>query len=416
MEAAMANFGFGSTNPGDFGAGPDLDALARQYWSAWGQMMRGAGAQPAQPSVPGWNEAVNWWSQLAKGASPQADETLDRFNSQARGWFGEIQKLAAQFAGSDASAGDIAGAWKRALGGNAANPFADVFGAMRGPGQQDLSGWVEQIAPYLERLQGQGQSIFGLPAFGFAREHQERLQALAQAHVDYQKQSQAYNALMAEAGQDAFSRFEDKLAERSEPGRQITSARALFDLWIDAAEEAYAQIALSPRFRDAYAALVNSQMRLRAGVQKEIEQASGTFGIPTRTEIDAAHRKIVQLERELRRLRDEVQQSRSGSNEALRAQAQAAVEPVARTFEAKQAEAKRPAGKKSAAKSAKPAPKKIVKPRAAQAAAAAASKSTAVAAGKPKPVKKTAIARPQPPARPDAAPVKPARKTSKKAR
>ncbi|MGJ7901487.1 class III poly(R)-hydroxyalkanoic acid synthase subunit PhaE [Lysobacter sp. 1R34A] len=404
----MANFGFGSTHPGDFGAGPDLDALARQYWSAWGQMMRGTGAQPAQPSVPGWNEAVNWWSQLAKGASPQADETLDRFNSQARGWFGEIQKLAAQFAGSDASAGDIAGAWKRALGGDAANPFADVFGAMRGPGQQDLSRWVEQIAPYLERLQGQGQSIFGLPAFGFAREHQERLQALAQAHMDYQKQSQAYNALMAEAGQDAFARFEDKLAERSEPGRQISSARALFDLWIDAAEEAYAQIALSPRFRDAYAALVNSQMRLRAGVQKEIEQASGTFGIPTRTEIDAAHRKIVQLERELRRLRDEVQQSRSsGANEAPRrpadaprAQAQPAAEPAA---------------KKSAAKSAKPAPKKIVKPRAAQAAAAAASKSAAVAAGKPNPAKKTAIARPQPPARPDSAAVKPAQ-PNKKAR
>jgi class III poly(R)-hydroxyalkanoic acid synthase PhaE subunit len=408
MEAAMANFGFGSTNPGDFGAGPDLDALARQYWSAWGQMMRGAGAQPSQPSVPGWNEAVNWWSQLAKGASPQADETLDRFNSQARGWFGEIQKLAAQFAGSDASAGDIAGAWKRALGGNAANPFADVFGAMRGPGQQDLSRWVEQVAPFLERLQGQGQSILGLPAFGFAREHQERLQALAQAHVDYQKQSQAYNALMAEAGQDAFSRFEDKLAERSEPGRQLSSARALFDLWIDAAEEAYAQIALSPRFRDAYAALVNSQMRLRAGVQKEVEQASGGFGIPTRTEIDAAHRKIAQLERELRRLRDEVQQSRSVSaNEAPRRAAEAPrapAQPVAK-----------PAAK-SAAKSAKPAAKKTVKPRAAQAAAAAASKSGDVSPGKPKPAKKTAIARPQPPTRPSAAAaVKPA-KTTQKAR
>ncbi|MGO4779365.1 poly(R)-hydroxyalkanoic acid synthase subunit PhaE, partial [Lysobacter sp. 2RAB21] len=70
---------------------------------------------------------------------------------------------------------------------------------------------------------------------------------------------------------------------------------------------AYAEIALSPRFRDAYAALVNSQMRLRAGVQKEIEQASGSLGIPTRTEIDSAHRKIVQLERELRRLREQAE-------------------------------------------------------------------------------------------------------------
>ncbi|QWP75060.1 class III poly(R)-hydroxyalkanoic acid synthase subunit PhaE [Lysobacter sp. K5869] len=391
----MANFGFGSNNPGDFGAGAgfnpqDFERLARQYWGAWGEMMRGAAPQPpAQPSIPGWNEALNWWSQLARGgAQPQVEDTLDRFNSQARGWFGEIQKLAAQFAGRDASAADIAGAWKQALGGQGANPFADVFGAMRGPGQQDFARWVEQVKPFLERMRDGGSSLLGLPAFGFAREHQERVQQLAQAYLNYQQQSQAYNALMAEAGQDAFKRFEDKLAERSEPGRQIGSARALFDLWIDAAEDAYAEIALSPRFRDAYAALVNSQMRLRGGVQKEIEQASTQFGIPTRTEIDAAHRKIVQLERELRRLRDELLDARGRD---------AAAEPPSKP--APKA-ASKPAAKQAAA----------AKPRTAQAAAPAPSRSAAAskpAASKPatgKPAaKKTAIARPQPPAKPAAA-------------
>lgn len=393
----MANFGFGSNNPGDFGAGinaPDFDRLARQYWSAWGDMMRGATPQPAQPAVPGWNEALNWWSQLAKGGGqPQVEDTLDRFNSQARGWFGEIQKLAAQFAGRDASPGDIAGAWKQAMGGNAGNPFAEMMGAMRGPGQQDFGRWAEQIAPFLERLQGQGQSLLGLPAFGFAREHQERVQQLAQAHLDYQQQSQAYNALMAQAGQDAFARFEDKLAERSEPGRQIGSARALFDLWIDAAEDAYAQIALSPRFRDAYAALVNSQMRLRAGVQKEIEQASGNLGIPTRTEIDAAHRKIVQLERELRRLRDEVQagrEPRAAAQAAPASQPSAPQRAAAEQAERKQA-ARKPAAPEQAAKKTKP--------------RAAAATPVRQAASKPakKAAKKTAIARPQPPAQPRAA-------------
>ncbi|MGH8080241.1 MAG: class III poly(R)-hydroxyalkanoic acid synthase subunit PhaE [Lysobacter sp.] len=397
----MANFGFGSNNPGDFGAGfnaQDFDRLARQYWSAWGEMMRNGGApQAAQPSMPGWNEAVSWWSQLAKGGTPQAEDTLDRFNSQARGWFGEIQKLAAQFAGSNASAGDIAGAWKQALGGGAANPFADVFGSMRGPGQQDFNRWAEQVAPFLERMQNQGQSLLGLPAFGFSREHQERVQRLLQAQADYQKQSQAYNALMAEAGQEAFSRFEDKLAERSEPGRQITSARALFDLWIDAAEDAYAQIALSPRFRDAYAALVNSQMRLRAGVQKEIEQASGSLGIPTRTEIDAAHRKIVQLERELRRLRDEVHNARASSG----ASPQAKSEPVAARPAAKKAAAKRPA---RPAQAAAPAPSKSVEPaRLKVVPTKPAAKKTASAPTSKPAAKKTAIARPQPPAKPVAA-------------
>ncbi|MBX9403455.1 class III poly(R)-hydroxyalkanoic acid synthase subunit PhaE [Lysobacter sp. BMK333-48F3] len=390
----MANFGFGSNNPGGFGAvGSDgFEQLARQYWGAWGEMMRGAAPQPAQPSMPGWNEAVQWWSQLAKGSSPQADDTLDRFNSQARAWFGEIQKLAAQFAGRDASAADIAGAWKQAMGGQGGNPFADVFGAMRGPGQQDFSRWVEQIAPYLQNLHSEGRAWLGVPALGFSREHQERVQHLGQAYLDYQQRSQAYNALMAEAAQDAFARFENKLAERSEPGRQIGTARALFDLWIDAAEEAYAEIALSPRFRGAYADLVNSQMRLRAGVQKEIEQTSSSLGMPTRTEIDAAHRKIVQLERELRRLRDELQ-SRS-------APAGAPAEPPRKPAAASKPAAAKPASSKPAASKPAASKPKAAKPRAAQAVAAAPS----VSAAKPavKPPRKTAIARPQPPARPAA--------------
>lgn len=368
----MANHGFGAGGfkPGGFGQDGfgqgDFDAVARQYWNAWGELMRGAPAPaPAPTAAPGWNEAVQWWSQLAQSGRSEANEALERFNSQARGWFGQMQQLAAQFAGRDASAGDVAQAWKQALGGAGANPFADVFGSMRGPGQNDLSQWLEQAAPYLQQWQRDGQSWLGMPAFGFAREHQERLQALALAHSNYQQQSQAYNALMAEAGQNAFARFEDKLAERSEPGRQLQSARALFDLWIDAAEDAYAEIALSPRFRDAYAALVNSQMKLRGAIQTEVEHATGSFGIPTRTEIDAAHRKIVQLEREVRRLRDAIQGSAAPARAASRSS-----EPAAND-----------------AKPAKPA----AAPKPAAAKPAAAKKAAA---------KKSAIARPQPPARP----------------
>src|SRR3546814_4562536 len=68
--------------------------------------------------------------------------------------------------------------------------------------------------------------------------------------LDYQQCTQAYDALMQKATRDAFAIFEDKLAEREEPGRQIQSARALFDLWVDAAEDAYAKIALSHEFRE----------------------------------------------------------------------------------------------------------------------------------------------------------------------
>jgi len=303
----------------------DFEQLARQYWSAWGEAMR-HGSAPTQPAMPNWNDALGWWSQLAQGAAMAnpasgANDAVNRFQSQAQQWFGQMQQLAAQFAGKPTQPADIVSAWQRMLGANANNAFADMFKGMSGPGQHGVEQWLEQMAPMLQTMQRDGRSWLGLPAFGFAREHQERWQALAQAQLDLQEKTTAYNALMSEATQLAFRRFEDKLAERSEPGRQLGSARALFDLWIDAAEDAYAEIALSPRFREVYGDFINAQMKVRAGLQREVEQYCGQLGMPTRTEIDSAHRKIVQLERELRRLRDAVQERASVERPAAAAPA-----------------------------------------------------------------------------------------------
>lgn len=302
----MANHPFGGFDP----AGDprewqrNLESLSRQYWAAWGQALRAAGGQPlAAAPMPGWHDTVEWWSRLAHGGRSEANDLAERFNAMARYWFGQMQQIAAQFAGQDHGAAQIADAWKKALGAAGDNPFPEIFRAMRGHGLQGLEQWIEDASPYLEAWRREGMSWLSLPAFGIGREHQERLQALARAQVEYQEKNAAYGALMAKAGQRAFELFEDSLAEHEEPGRQIASARALFDLWIDAAEEGYAEIALSQEFREVYGALVNAQMRLRSGIQKEVELACGLFGMPTRTEVDAAHRKLAELEREVRRMR-----------------------------------------------------------------------------------------------------------------
>jgi len=156
--------------------------------------------------------------------------------------------------------------------------------------------------------------------------------------------------LMRQATRDACAIFEDKLGAHEAPGEQLQSARALFDLWVDAAEDAYAKIALSREFQEAYGKLVDAQMRVRGGVQREVEQASAVFGMPTRTELDGAHRKIVALERQLRKLQDEMKAA-SGPTKA------GAPAPAARKTR-KAAPAKK--GTTKAAASRKPAAKKQV--------------------------------------------------------
>lgn len=299
----------------------DFESLARRYWAAWGDALRGAvpgtdglpgtgGPGQAPPfGVEAWQESLDWWARLARGDRGEADDAVSHFNRQGRQWYARMQEVAARFAGQETAAADVARAWQEALGAAGANPFPDMLRSLRGHGLQGLEQWMEDAAPWLESLRGDSLAWLRLPAFGAGREHQERLQQLGLHLAEYQQASGAYAALMAKAQQDAFALFENRLVDHEEPGRQLTSARALFDLWIDAAEEAYADIALSPGFRAVYGRLVNAQMRVRAGVQRMVEDACGQLGMPTRSELDGAHRKLAQLEREVRRLRDALARS-----------------------------------------------------------------------------------------------------------
>lgn len=295
----------------------DFESLARRYWTAWGDALRdavpGMGAMPgmggpqASPlGVEAWQDSLDWWSRLAHGGRTGANDALEHFNRQARDWYARMQEVAARFAGQEATAADVARAWKEALGATGENPFPEMLRSLRGRGLQGLEQWVEDASPWLDSMRDESLSWLRMPTIGLGREHQERAQELAAHVLAYREASSAYGALMAKAQQEAFAIFEARLIDHEEPGRQIQSARALFDLWIDAAEEAYAEIALSTEFREVYGQLVDAQMRVRGGVQRMVEDACAQLGMPTRSELDGAHRKLANLEREVRRLRDAV--------------------------------------------------------------------------------------------------------------
>jgi len=303
----MFNRGFGAMpGMGVSGSAEELGQMARQYWGVWEQALRGAAPEMAPAPPPGgpfWQGAVQGWAD-AFAPRPPAQDAMARFGQQARDWYAQMQQVAAQFAGKGASPADVTQAWRSALGGAAGNPFQHMLDSMNGPGMQGMEYWLRSVQPVLDALTGHNSGWLNAPAFGFTREHQERLQALAAAQVEVQQASRAYQELLANASQAAFQRFEQQLSKRAAEGHSIDTPRALFDVWVDAAEEAYAQMALSESYRHAYGDLLNAQIRLRAGIQREVEHMCAQLGIPTRSELDGAHRKIIELERELRRMRN----------------------------------------------------------------------------------------------------------------
>jgi len=286
-------------------------AMSRQYWNAWQDLSREAGAAASgrDPAATPWHEGFEQWSRMFAGAGAgKQGETIERVLASAKSFTTFMQSmLAAATAGGTATSFtdalrngfnmpgfDVPGA-----AGAFTNPVATALREISGQGVKGFQQMMEQLAPGGDPF-AEIKGWLRVPAFGFLREHQEHYQKMAAALVDYQAQNGRYNALILKSSQRAFEKFESKLAAREEPGRQIDSLRALYDLWVDAAEESYAEIALSPEFREVYGALVNAQMRVRSEIQQEVERIATDFGMPTRSELDSIGQRLHDLRREVR--------------------------------------------------------------------------------------------------------------------
>ena len=334
-----------------------FEASLRQCWESWQQAMNPTGGGARFP----WRESLERWTQLlGTGASAQVQDLGGRFQQQAGDWLGTMQQVAAGFAGRDSSAADVAGAWREAVEEQGDAMLRWMLDAARGGNAVADQPWLRDVAQAVQTGFGHADWL-NAPAFGPAREHQARWQALLKMQNEYQRRMEQYVDSIRGALDDAFRRFETKLAGHEAPGSQLTSARAIFDLWIDAAEEAYASVALSEDFQHIYADLANAQMRLQAATRHELERACELLGVPTRTEMDAAHRRIAELERLLRRMaagNTQPAPERSEKPTVVKKKAAsaslktAAKKPAAKKTAAKKTAAKKSATTKSAAKKA----------------------------------------------------------------
>ncbi len=280
-------------------AAKQWQALMQQSAGPWSEFLR-AGAQSP--------DAFEQWTSAFRNGAGTPAETIERFVQGARDYVTFMQSTLSA-AGTNP---DGMSAWmdtfKRAFasqgmaGAMFDHPFARLWPAQGQGGNPFASAMPFNMPTQPANLQ-EFKSWLALPAFGLMREHQEHQQKAAIAWVEYQEQVARHNEQMLKAARRGFELFEGKLAEREQPGRQIESLRALYDLWVDAAEEGYAEVALSQEYRDAYGALVNAQMRMRAQVQQETERMSADLGMPTRSEIDSIGQRLQALRREVRNLR-----------------------------------------------------------------------------------------------------------------
>ncbi|MEW5837087.1 MAG: poly(R)-hydroxyalkanoic acid synthase subunit PhaE [Pseudomonadota bacterium] len=275
-------------------------AMAEQSWSQWMRYLQQAAGQPASPlagfGMPGMAGMAGIPGMAAPG-TPVGD-VLERSLAGLASYLEWMQRAASAQAtvpGTDWQAS------MKELFGAAGQPFTQAFGGIDSTAAQ---GFVQQWQAWLEAAGQAGMTDWRapphLPGFGLHREHHAKQQSLMAAMMESAEQQRRYQALILKASTQGLERLQDKLADHVEPGRQLDSLKALYDLWVDAAEEAYAEIALSDEFREVYGAMVNAQMRERQLVQEHLEDLCRQLGLPTRSEVDSLGRRLQEVRRELR--------------------------------------------------------------------------------------------------------------------
>ncbi|MFZ1796308.1 MAG: poly(R)-hydroxyalkanoic acid synthase subunit PhaE [Dokdonella sp.] len=340
-----------------------------QWAKNWEAMARQAqSAMSGNPGVPAWGSAptpTSTWIENMTQANPfvggkQQSEAIEHLLAGAQGYLGMLQSLAngATGQGSNPLANAFAGSgFTGAFPASAmGNPFAAALRSFGTLGASGFDQMMEQFAAAAGPMFDKAKGALQMPAFGHLREKQENLQKTAQVFIDYQEQSARYDRLMLKVGEHSIARFQLKLAEREEPGRQVDSARGLYDLWVDAAEEAYAEIALSEEFREIYAAVVDAQMRVRQQVQGEIERICNQLGMPTRSEVNSIGERLQALRREFRAEREAANGSEALHGEVAELRREIAALNSAREGRPKRQAASTRVAAEKTAKTAKPVP------------------------------------------------------------
>lgn len=264
----------------------DYQARARQSWEAFA-------AQLQKQFGPGADDFFK--SSSTKSAS--SNVTIDHALAGLKSYADWMQNAAA-------SVSTPQNDWRQQmqqLFGGASQPFSHGFAATDGA---SIKSHVEQWQAWLESMQKpaspERKAHDATAGFGFGNEQHAQQQMLADAIRQHLEASQRYQLLIQRSNAHALEKMQTRLTQLAEPGHQIESLKVLYDLWVDCAEEAYAEIALSDEFREAYGQMVNTQIRVRQLQQEQAEYLCQQLGIPTRSDVASLGERLQSLRREVR--------------------------------------------------------------------------------------------------------------------
>ncbi len=289
-----------------------------EFLKRWTQMAGVPGAAPAGNANPfaqanpfanafGGNGAMPDWASMFSGQFSGAA------NDVARRYF----SLYEQYMGATRSLWDVL--TKSAAQPDPSASSREFMNGVTQLQQQFTSMWssaFSQFTPGGTPAAGPAMGTSGnfgmpeLPALGLTRERQEAMKRMQHLVTEYAQQQQALTKLWGEIIGDALKTLGENVGAKLQKGEMPQSPKALYDLWVESAELAYARAAHSPAYAKAQADLGNTVAKLRTEQRMMVETVTRELDLPTRAELNTVHRRIKEMKTEIRQLRAELDRAK----------------------------------------------------------------------------------------------------------
>lgn len=294
----------------------------RTYWDAWTEISKQAMnyANPVTAAAPtNWAEGLQkWWGMAAPAAPQPAQDFYNKLVASGNAYLRMLEEMA-----KTAQSG--AGSWQEMfdksseimLGAFRQPPYAAATTDWTQPWQQAMSAWQQAMTsspaapsewlqglfpqfPGAAQLREQMQQLLNMPGVGFYREMQGQYQTLGQLMLDYESALNEFGRYIGDIAQRSMKRMQQLVSERNDP---ITSGRELYNLWVDACEEVFADAALSDEYSRLYGSVTNNLMAVQKQGSAILDETLETLNLPNRRELDTLQKRVHDLRRENRQLR-----------------------------------------------------------------------------------------------------------------
>jgi len=291
---------------------PWLDAWVSMQQDFWQKLLSGQ-APAAAPTMPGPAQFMQFFGGSLPESSADVSRKMLEFGEGYLGVAREFWKLfqAAAPAGAPTDAERLQQELEK-LRHSFTEGFAKLYGAPLGADL--MSAWqrMGEAATQAMGAAGQQSPVPGLPPLGLTRERQEDIERLGRAALRYQQALVKFGELIARVSGDAVDRLSRRVVKRASGDAPIGSFRAMYDLWVESGEEAFAAAAHGADFAKAQAELNDALMDLRAEQQKQVEAWARSLDLPTRAEINSLIKRINTLKDRVREMEEEIESLKRG--------------------------------------------------------------------------------------------------------